>query len=353
MIKYLLSIFLAAGLIALSVYSDVFKKLSIPWQIGAFVILGSAQAIVSWLYDHGKKAIDNSRLTKKNISLKTDLKSSKKALSELQTVMINFIENSEVYRQRVKDYLGLNEDYLCIIKSSEGLSDVFDEMEDKTMLPFTKILSEISGSIRPFERISMFLIPVSSLPGLKSNKIRAYINKNIIPLVEKERQSFLGEQPRKVRKLADKFSYKYIAFLIRQNAIAYETRNRKFNHDFSTFIVSTQSPENVKRMKDDMEFVLKSKDFLLMVNWSSFVNLNKEQATLIDGYKEKLYKVLKERRVVDLNTLSQLSKDDLAKIFLSVFKKKTTKIKASHLAERVLTETIQFLTVLRKNGAKI
>lgn len=113
--------------------------------------------------------------------MKLETTKTKKELSDLQKVVVSFLEYSEIYRQKVKDHLNLNEDFLCIAKSSEGLSEVFNEMDERTMLPFGKVLNQIPGSIKPFENMAIFLIPVRSLPGISEKNIRKYIDKRIVP----------------------------------------------------------------------------------------------------------------------------------------------------------------------------
>jgi len=353
MIKFIISIPVAAGIIAISVYSDAFKKLPILVQIILIFILASLQLIITYIYDIVVIKKQNFQLQQEKVKLESDSLKTKVELNEFQNVIAKFIEYSDVYRQRVKDYLKLSDDYLCIIKSSEGLSDVFNEMEEKEMLPFGRVLINIPGTVKPFERISLFLIPLTSLPGLNYSNIREYISKKIIPKVEKEREVFLKKVPSRISKKAEPLSYKYVAFLLKKDSITYDLRNRKFNHDFYSFIVGEQSKENMSRLKKDLSEVIKIKEFFLIVNWSSFIELNKEQKSLIEKYQQQINSALESIGIANLSDLSKASSSEIQKIIKSVLKSKISPLKALNLAKKIVNGTNKTLGVLRKNGIKV
>lgn len=352
-IKTVLVILAEALIIGVAFYADFIRHFPILMQFLLFIGLASLHLIAGYVFDYAKEQTTNWRLEREKEDLKQEKTKTQKELSELQRVVVSFLEYSEIYRQKVKDHLNLNEDFLCVVKSSEGLSDVFNEMDDKTMLPFGKVLSQIPGSIRPFERIALFLIPVQSLPGLSEKNIRKYIDKKIIPQVKKERQSFLANLPKKISKQADEFSYKYVAFLLRREAIAYDTLNRKFDREFNEFIVSEQSGKNLERMKTSLEEVIKTKDILLLTDWSSFANLNKDQAALIKNNKQRIYSDLSSKGINTLSDISAKSPEEFFEIIWVSLKKKTTKKKTENLSRKIVESTKVTVEILRKNGINI
>lgn len=305
------------------------------------------------IWDHTNITIENLALDKEKKTLEFKKAKTKKELNELQNVIVNFLEYSEIYRKKVKNYLRLNEDYLCIMKSSEGLSDVYKEMEKKEMLPFTKVLSSIPGSIRPFERMCLFLIPIRSLKGLNRNNVKLYINKKIIPLVEKERKEFLGKLPTEIAEKADEFSYKYLAFLLRKYLLNYDYKNRKFNHKFIEFVVREQPRPNIKKMTSSLGDIIRTKEFLSLVEWPSFVKLNLEQKKLVEKRRTKINSELEKNGINNLPELSKCNLEDLFSIFKKIFRADITELKIKNLVQKVIDGSRNTLDILRKNGIRI
>ncbi len=351
--KTILVIVAEAFIIGTAFYTDFVTRFPFWAQILLFIDLASMHLIAGDLFDYVKERAANWRLEREKEDLKLEKTKTQKELSDLQKVVVAFLEYSEIYRQKVKDHLNLNEDFLCIAKSSEGLSDVFDEMKEKTMLPFGRVLSQIPGSIKPFENMAIFLIPVSSLPGISEKNIRKYIDKRIVPVVEKERKRFLDVLPRRLSLKAEDLSFKYIAFLIRRDVIAYDTLNRKFNREFNAFIVSEQSGKNLERMKTSLAEVVKTRDILMLVDWSSFAKLNKEQSKLITDNKQRIYDELSRNGITTLSDISAKSNDDFFNALWPAIKRKTTKKKAENLARKVVDGTKVTVNILRKNGVNI
>lgn len=351
--KTILTIIAEALVIGIAFYTDFIKQFPLWVQISLFIGLASLHLIADYIFDFTKERAANWRLEREKEDLKLEKTKTQKDLSDLQKVVVSFLEYSEIYRQKVKDHLNLNEDFLCIVKSSEGLSNVFNEMDDKTMLPFGKVLSQIPGAVRPFERIAMFLIPVRSLPGLSEKNIRRYIEKKIIPEVAKERRSFLANLPKKISQQADDFSYKYVAFLLRREAIAYDTLNRKFDREFNEFIVIEQSGKNLEKMKSSLEEVIRTKDVLLLTDWSSFTKLNKDQAKFIKDNKQRIVQVLSENNINTLVDISSKSSDELLSFIWPTISRKITRKKAENLIEKIINGTKETVEILRKNGVHI
>lgn len=351
--KTILVIVAEAFIIGIAFYTDFIRLFPVWMQLLLFLGLASLHLLAEYIFDYTKERAINWRLEREKEDLKLETTKTKKELSDLQKVVVSFLEYSEIYRQKVKDHLNLNEDFLCIAKSSEGLSDVFNEMDERTMLPFGKVLSQIPGSIKPFENMAVFLIPVRSLPGISEKNIRKYIDKKIIPAVEKERKRFLDVLPKKLSVKAEDLSFKYIAFLIRRDVIAYDTLNRKFNREFNAFIVLEQSGKNLERMKTSLEEVVKTKDILMLVDWSSFTKLNNEQSKLIADNKQRIYDELSKSGITTLSDISTKSNDEFFNALWPAIKRKTTKRKAEHLAKKVVEGTKTTVDILRKNGVNI
>ena len=189
--KTAISFFVNSLALGIALYVDVVRQLPTYLQIILIALLAAIQTASGNLVDHFRAYAANIVLRGSHRRLKLASAATRRQLDELKEVVVSFLEHSEIYRERVKDHLKLREDYLCIVKSSEGLSDVFDALETKAMLPFTSVLSRIPGAVRPFERIGMFLIPVRSLPGINEGNMREYVDRKIIPEVERERRQFL------------------------------------------------------------------------------------------------------------------------------------------------------------------
>lgn len=288
---------------------------------------------------------------RKQAKLVGQIKDSEK--KEIEDVLVAFIENSEIYKKKIIKYLDLEEDYLCIAKSSEGLSEIFKKMEEKPMLPFSKILYEWPGSIKPFGNMSIYFIPVKNLDDFNINEVRKWVNENIIPKVEQERERFLNGLPQSLSKLSDKFSYKYIAFTVKKHSIQYDFKNRKFSKDFIITFIKAQPPKRIVKMSNELGEIVKAKDFFLLVEWSAFVKLNKDQNELIKERKIKIYDELVENNILTLIDLSKLSSETLGTIFKNSLGVKITNLKAKNLAKKIIDGSTHVLKVLRASGVNV
>lgn len=351
--KVVLSVIVEAAVIGGAFYTDIFRLISLPVQLLLIAVLASLHLWTGPLFDYLNLQRENLRLDSKNMQLQISTIKTQQELSDLQNVIVSFLEYSEIYKQKVKDYLKLNDDYLCIVKSSEGLSDVFNDLEEKEMLPFGSVLNRIQGAVKPFENMALFLIPVSSLPGITGKNIQRYIDKNILPEVMKERERFLGGLPKRIASKADEFSYKYIAFFLRRDSIVFDTLNRKFNHEFNSFIVAEQIGNNLGRMKTDLADVIRAKDLFLLVDWSAFAKLNTEQKSFVDKNKNKINEQLMTHGFVRLTDLCIKSEEEFLDAIWPVIRQKITKKKATNLVAKVVTGARSTVEILKQNGVNL
>lgn len=340
-----------------ALYPDQFKAMSFGVQIlAAFMVVG-ANVVAGVFWDDLKAQIENRALRKEigdiNERSTAVLHAKDTELADLRKVIVQFLEYSEVFREKIVKYLELNEDYLCVAKSSEGLSDVFNSLDVKQQLPFSKVLAEWPGSIKPFENMHLYLLPASRLKGFSAGNAREWIQKNIIPKVRDERVAFLESLPRAQRRLAEEFAYKYIAIAVRKNSIEYDSLRRKFNKSFVDNIIEHQSRKRIAKLTDRLTEVITAKDFLLLVDWSSFAPLNNDQKGLLREKKQELYEELSANEVNTLTDIAKVSEDDLANIFKRVYKTKFTQKKYANLARKVIAGTDGVLAVLRSAGVKI
>jgi hypothetical protein len=186
-----LSVHLASGvfLFFVALYPDQYKVWSTGAQVlVAFIVVG-ANVVAGVFWDDLKVQLENRALRKEigDIADRSSavLRAKDTELADLRKVIVQFLEYSEVFREKIVKYLELNEDYLCIAKSSEGLSDVFNALDVKQQLPFSKVLAEWPGSIKPFEKMHLYLLPASRLKGFSAGNAREWIQKNIIPREER------------------------------------------------------------------------------------------------------------------------------------------------------------------------
>lgn len=290
-------------------------------------------------------------VVRKQVKQVEQIKESEK--KEIEDVLVAFIENSEIYKKKIIKYLDLEEDYLCIAKSSEGLSEIFKNMEKKPMLPFSRVLYKWPGSIKPFGNMGIYFIPVKNLNDFDINEVRKWVNENVIPKVEQERENFLNGLPQRLSKLADEFSYKYIAFTVKKHSIQYDFKNRKFSKDFIITFIKAQPPKGIVKMSNELGDVVKAKDFFLLVEWSAFAKLNSDQNKLIKEEKIKIYDELVENNILTLIDLSKLSSEVLGAIFKHSLGRKITDRKAKNLAKKIIDGSIHVLKVLRASGVNV
>lgn len=354
--KFGLSILLTIPVLLLSIHTEIFSAMPVWLESIILVFLASFQLIVSNLLDIHKMQQAFGELSERFRTISIDSREKEKELIELRTVIASFLEHSEIYRDRVRDFLKLHEDYVCIVKSAEGFGDVWENLTNKQRrpLPFTNVLLNLPGSIRPIENMGLFLIPTANLKDVNKMPLRNYINKNIIPKVYKERQKFLKSLPKELVAKADEFSYKYIAFFLRKDAIAHETKNRKFNREFNAFVVNEQAGESFRKMKSELIDVIKGKDVLKLVNWSSFAKLNDEREIFIEKNKLTINKGLIKNGILDIKDLASIDPRELSRIIWSSLgitqKQETTEKKISNLSVSIVKGAQKTIEILKRSG---
>ncbi len=352
-LKLVLSYIINIGVLISALFVDEIRSLPIYFLLPIIILFPVLQLISGNIVDYLREKTANIRLQSQLQKFKFEGEQTQSELDELRQVVVSFLEHSEIYRSRVKNHLKLTEDYLCIIKSSEGLSRVFEQIDTKEMLPFGSTLKKIPGSVRPFERINLFLIPLMSLPGINEYNVKTYIDTAIIPEVKTARQVFLNNLPEDIASLAEPFSYKYIAFLISKGAISHDVRNRKFNREFNTFIVHQQTGQNYKALKGQLGEMVKSKDILALVNWASFAKLNREQSRLIEGTKHDLSELLLHENVDSISQISKLSPEIFFDIAWPILQEHTTERKALNISKKIIDGSKNIVDVLRNHGVRI
>ncbi len=285
---------------------------------------------------------------------KTILRSKEEEFDELKEVIVSFIEHSHTYKDRILRLLKIQGEYLCIAKSSEGLSDIFNGMDPpRPQLPFSKVLTQWPGALKPFENMNIFLLPVSTLEGFNEEDIRQWVELHVIPKVREEREKFLLEVPKKLAKLADEFSFKYMAFVVRPDSIDIHTMNRKFNRDVTDAFLAAQPKKNVARMTQELTKVLRLKELLAVVDWSAFVRLNIEQRALFRDRRAPLLVELEKANLHTITDISQCNPQDLAALFKRAFGRGYSDRKAINLAQKTLAGVERVLTTLRKHGIRL
>lgn len=331
-------------------YVDSIKQLPIILRSLAILLLSYLQLRLGYFVEYLNEQNKRRLLTVKHKRLEEKANSKAKDLSELRDVIVSFLEHSEVYRAKIKDHLGFGEDYLCIAKSSEGLSKVFDAIGGGVQLPFTKVLHDLPGSIKPLETMDMFLIPLRNLPKIRGRHLKEYIEDVIIPKVKRKRIRFLNEVPAQAASLADEFSYKYLAFVINRNNIAHNVRNRKFNRLFTLFIVNEHIANDFKDLKADLVQVVKGKDLFELIDWASFADLSSQQRELISYYKQGINDALSESGVKTLSDLTKIEPEEFRDILWPVVFRKSTLRKVLNLSEKALEGARNTVNILRRNG---
>lgn len=354
--KATLAIIIGAVAFGLTFYTDLIRTLPTFLQFTVFVIIAAFVFYSGNFFDFIKEVRENEKLRSKNAQLEINTSEISQELSSLQKVIVQFLEHSEVYRQKIEELLKLHSEYLCIIKSSEGLGEVFKLLsnEEKEKFPFGSVLKNIPGSVEPFERAGMFLIPRSSLPGITQKNIKEYIDKVIIPEVKRERQGFLARLPKRISSKADEFSYKYIAFFLKPESMVYDSMNKKFKREFLSFMVSRQSDASLQKMKTHLEDTVKTKDILSLVDWSFFAKLTKEQKVLLDKAKDKINEKLQEAGFVKLSDFYEKSEEDFYKAVRPIFaSKRVTKKKTENFSKKIIAGARETIDVLKKNGISL
>ncbi len=337
-----------------SFYPEFIKIWPIYVTIGLFAI-ATLVNIFAANYPSFIESIKNRDIQRGIEKLKEQASADKTIISEyeqLKSLLSKFLDSSGVYREKVIDLLNLNEDYLCIAKSSEGMGDAFED-NDKQMLPFSKVLFEWPGSIKPFERMTLYLIPVKNLPGLKRNNLRQYINKVIIPKVQKERVNYLKNVKKKIAKAVQELAYKYVAYFIKGNEIVFETKNRKFIKKFVDAFIKTDSKRDIVKYTRALSDVIGLKEFFLRVEWDAFSDLNFGQQQLVEANKSKIYDGLKKADIHSLREMYLAGEEKLSKLLMKILGNKITQIRAINISKKLVRGAKNVLDILEKAGIRV
>jgi hypothetical protein len=352
--KFGFSVFLSSVFLLFTVYNiDFIKSLPIVLQGIAITILAFIQLRIGFLVEFISEQNKYRLLRAKHHRLAVASDKRDRELTDLRGLIISFMEHSEIYREKVKDHLGLGEDYLLIAKSSEGLSDVFGAMGGKVELPFTQVLHELPGSVKPLETMDMFIVPLRNLAKLNGRSLNRFIEEEIIPKVKRRRTRFLNQLPRDISQLADEFSYKYIALLVNRFNFTHNVRNRKFNEAFTCFFVNEHIANDFQELKSDLVEVVQGKDIFELVNWSAFADLNKEQLELVYLHRRQINTALAHKGINKLSDLAITGYEDLKNIIWSVVKRKSTSRKVLNLCVKAIDGAANAVSVLRRNGVLI
>lgn len=334
-------------------YLDDFRELPFIIQLLPIAIVAALQTFTGNTYDYIRERATNVQLLAERDQLELSSSETRTELNEFRQVVASFLEHSEIYRERVKDHLKLQEDYLCIAKSSEGLSVVWNALLKKVRMPFTTTLMRIPGTVMPFERMGLFLVPVANLPGINEWNIRSYIAREIVPEVKKERVRFLRRPRKNKTARPDKFSYKYMAFLLRKGSIAYEVENRKFNREFNAFIVDGQAGGSYRKVKNELTRLVKTKDLLSLANWASFADLNRDQSKFVEKNKHRMSEELTRHGIGNLTDIANITREELFETLWPILRRRTTKRKAMNIFTKVIDGARNTVEVLERNGVKL
>ncbi len=352
--KTILILLSTAGYFIISIETDIFKDLPFLAQsllFLTFFFLNLVGTVGIDEFEYGKLF---QKLKTEKETLGTLLRISEKEISDLHRVITKFFNYSIIYRKDIIEKLELKEEFLCIMKSSEGFGKVWDNLEDKKMLPFTKILDGLPGSVRPFEKDGLFLIPIENLKGFNHKDIRLFINKRIIPKVKKERIQFLKALTKEQKKLVDKFSYKYIAFILRKNSLDYDTENRKFSDKFVQFIVSNQRERTLAQITNELAEFVEGKEVLNLIDWEAFIDdLNDDQKKLLNNYGDSIRSKFKQGKIRNIIDISNSDINKISSIIQSVLKNDTTERKSKNLSEKIVKGASETIRILRSAGAKL
>lgn len=274
--------------------------------------------------------------------------------NELKKLISKFIEKGMFYSEKLKDILKQRNDFVCIIKSSEGLSDVYKELEKQKkqkMLPFTSVIHNIPGAMRPFERMDVYLVPIDKIPRQKEQSLNKWME-NLAEKAKIERERFLADIPSKIAKLAEPFSYKYIAFYISRASLTTGTINRKFNKEFVSSLLFNQSEDEFKRLKSDFTDFIQSKDLALNIEWHQFIKTS-DKNELLKKNKSKLSEAFHSAGFNSIFDFVSSNKEIISTPIHKVLKKNLSKKQCENLATKIIDECQNTLRVLRSAGVAV
>jgi hypothetical protein len=89
------------------------------------------------------------------------------------------------------------------------------------------------------------------------------------------------------------------------------------------------------------------------VNWSSFANLNREQAKLIEEAQRPITETLAHAGILRLTQVASLSPEEFLEIVWPVLEVQTTQRKALNLSKKVVDGSSWVVDVLRRHGVRL
>lgn len=350
MIYFVISIFF----FYVTIYPNDYAKLPKTVQILVFAVFFVGNVFAGTFIDEFRYGQIFQILKKEKKTLEGILRTKTTNVEELQRLIARFINYSVIYKSNIIDKLNIDEEFLCIIKSSEGFGKIWNKLDEKSMLPFTKVLSEWPGSVKPFENDGFFIIPIKNAIGIKKKQIRSWVTEKVIPKVKKEREKFIKNLPKELRNEVDNFSYKYIAFILRKNSIDYDHENRKFNDPFLQFIIQNQGKRTLSSITENLKGIITVKDVFTAVEWDAFIeDLNDEQSDLIHKNRKKLSDLLAKKGIKGIKALSAVSEDDLKKVVAKALGSETTPIKSKNIANKIILGSKNVVRILNTAGVEL
>ena len=105
---------------------ELFPKLNInvliKWKIFASILF-----FILSNFDILKIGFDNFMLTKKLEDKEKLILNMVIKIDELNDVIITFLQDGKLSKEKIIKEFAIEEDYVCVIKSSEGFSEIWDE----------------------------------------------------------------------------------------------------------------------------------------------------------------------------------------------------------------------------------
>lgn len=272
-------------------------------------------------------------------------------VGDFRRLLISFVDKGLFFSDNIRELLTGRAKYVCVAKSSEGLSEVFTALQRAGKgqpLPFTQILSEIPGALRPFERMDMFLIPVRSIPHRRGASLRHWMNRKILPAVRARRKDFLAELPRNIARLAEEEAYKFVAFYIDSESLIADQRCRKFNKDFVTSLLGSTSDSDLKPVKAEFADYIRAKDLALRMEWHLLVRTNR--AKLLEAKRSRISEELRRTGLSSLSDLRSENAEKLATALKKATGRALTPRTSLNLANKLIGECDSIRRTLAQAG---
>jgi hypothetical protein len=272
-------------------------------------------------------------------------------LRGFRELLVAFIDKGLFFPEKIKELMSSRTRYVCVAKSSEGLSQVFQALQaagSATMLPFTTVLHSLPGSVRPFERMDLYFIPVRSIPVRRGSSLRRWMEKDILPAVERERTRFLAGLPRKIANLAEPSAYKYIAFFIDSDSLIADRKRRKFSSDFLGAFITARSDSELKSVKAEFTKYIAAKDLALTMEWHLLVKTDAEKSQLLQKKRTRISEEFRRAGVLSLSDLVPEKAGQIAKALRKACGVALTEKKSTNLTDKIVSECIKIRETLNR-----